>query len=195
MIPRSNLRPLGGWGSIPVFHIVRSLNPSPCPSSPATGIASAETTPSTPSSHSRHASAPRPPARPPAFPCPAAAFNPRLNQSLQLHCLCSCSSLQQSAATLLAAASAAAFLAAASAAALLAAALCCCIAIAFRLGCPVPVERTGLSTFPPPPCRAEQVLSVFVMELVARMIALGRLFWVPFRDCRWNYFEVLKWVH
>ncbi len=37
-----------------------------------------------------------------------------------------------------------------------------------------------------------QVLSVFVLELLARIIALGSLFWVPFRDCRWNYFEVMS---
>lgn len=34
------------------------------------------------------------------------------------------------------------------------------------------------------------VLSVFTVELLARVLAQGRLFWVPFETCRWNYFEV-----
>jgi hypothetical protein len=36
------------------------------------------------------------------------------------------------------------------------------------------------------------VLSVFAVELLARMVALGVFFWLPFQDCKWNYFEVLK---
>jgi hypothetical protein len=34
------------------------------------------------------------------------------------------------------------------------------------------------------------ILSVFIVELFAHMVALGRFFWVPFKSCRWNYFEV-----
>jgi hypothetical protein len=39
-----------------------------------------------------------------------------------------------------------------------------------------------------------QVLSVFLLELLARTIALGWYFWTPVKDCRWNYFEVLRGV-
>ena len=34
------------------------------------------------------------------------------------------------------------------------------------------------------------VLAVFTAELAARVVARGRLFWTPFAECRWNYFEV-----
>jgi hypothetical protein len=36
------------------------------------------------------------------------------------------------------------------------------------------------------------VLSIFTIELAARMVALGRFFWIPLNSCRWNYFEVSK---
>ena len=34
------------------------------------------------------------------------------------------------------------------------------------------------------------VLSIFAIELLARMVAHGHFFWVPIKACGWNYFEV-----